>query len=166
MRNLKFLSLQIPTIGNSKNISGKDNSLFVLYKYERLQYLCFNCGIMGHEQKSCKIPKVMATFCSSTPKYDHHLSVPTPKPITVLLKKHKKRNDSRGVTKCSRETESQPSSKNSEEKQRDKETVQHKSYLAADKAKENSRNKVISDWEEVVANCSDKSLLLALMSSN
>lgn len=35
--------------------------LWVSYKYERLQDLCFNCFVIGHDQKGCKKEKAMAT---------------------------------------------------------------------------------------------------------
>lgn len=35
--------------------------IWVWIKYERLQDLCFNCGIMGHEQKNCKKEKVVSS---------------------------------------------------------------------------------------------------------
>lgn len=27
---------------------------WVIYRYERLQGICYNCGVLGHEQKQCK----------------------------------------------------------------------------------------------------------------
>lgn len=29
--------------------------IWVIYKYERLQDLCFNYGIIGHKQRTCKM---------------------------------------------------------------------------------------------------------------
>ncbi|KAJ1392993.1 Zinc finger, CCHC-type [Sesbania bispinosa] len=42
--------------------------LWILFRYEKLQALCFNCGIVGHEQRSCKENKVMAPFNPGIPK--------------------------------------------------------------------------------------------------
>lgn len=49
--------------------------IWAIYKYERFQDLCFNCGVLGHEKRTCKIPRGTSTYCSSIPKYDQHLSV-------------------------------------------------------------------------------------------
>lgn len=44
--------------------------IWVIYMYERLQGLCFNCGILGHDQRTCKTPRAMSAYCNSIPKYD------------------------------------------------------------------------------------------------
>lgn len=65
--------------------------IWAIYKYERLQDLCFNCGIIGHEQRHCKVPRVMLAYCSSIPKYDQILSIMAAKPIVVVLQEHVKK---------------------------------------------------------------------------
>lgn len=63
--------------------------LWVVYKYERLQNLCLNYGVLGHEQKHCKAPKAMATFNTSFPKYAY--CVPAARPLANMLEEHKMR---------------------------------------------------------------------------
>lgn len=65
--------------------------IWVVYKHERLHDLCFNCGVIGHEQKGCKIPRVMSAYCASIPKYDESLSTTPPRPIALIQKEHIKR---------------------------------------------------------------------------
>lgn len=58
--------------------------LWVVFRYERLQSLCFKCGIIGHEQKHCKKEKVMSVLVKETPLYDSKLSVALPKSLATL----------------------------------------------------------------------------------
>lgn len=37
--------------------SPKGDKVWVAFQYERLQGLCFQCGMLGHEAKTCTIPK-------------------------------------------------------------------------------------------------------------
>ncbi|RYR35234.1 uncharacterized protein At4g02000-like [Arachis hypogaea] len=44
--------------------------LWIFFKYERLlDSYCFNCGILGHEKKSCKNPTAMACWDPTKKKY-------------------------------------------------------------------------------------------------
>ncbi|KAJ1417306.1 Zinc finger, CCHC-type [Sesbania bispinosa] len=54
---------------------------WIILKYERLQALCFNCGVIGHEQKTCKNAKVVSHFGRTVPKYNAKLGVPPAKTI-------------------------------------------------------------------------------------
>ncbi|RYQ79890.1 hypothetical protein Ahy_Scaffold1g106660 isoform C [Arachis hypogaea] len=50
--------------------------LWVFFKYERLpDSYCFNCGILGHEKKSCKNPTAMACWDPSKKKYSPGLGI-------------------------------------------------------------------------------------------
>ncbi|KAJ1411819.1 Zinc finger, CCHC-type [Sesbania bispinosa] len=62
---------------------------WIIFRYEKLQGLCFNCGIIDHEQKDCREDKVMAAFNPQVPKYSSKLGVPPAKAITMLMQEHK-----------------------------------------------------------------------------
>ncbi|KAJ1385160.1 Zinc knuckle CX2CX4HX4C [Sesbania bispinosa] len=55
-------------------------------RYEKLQALCFNYGILGHEQRDCKVDKVMESANPSIPKHGPKLGVPLTRPIISILK--------------------------------------------------------------------------------
>lgn len=74
-------------------------NLWVVYRYKRLQDLCFNCGVIGHEQKYCKHPRAMASYNPNIPKYNQNLCVPTARPIANLLEEHRRRNQRNTPTK-------------------------------------------------------------------
>ncbi|KAJ1389811.1 Zinc finger, CCHC-type [Sesbania bispinosa] len=59
---------------------------WIPFRYEKLQGLCFNCGILGHEQKDCKEEKAMESFNSSIPKFGPKLGVPPAKPVITIMK--------------------------------------------------------------------------------
>ncbi|KAF7837557.1 reverse transcriptase [Senna tora] len=59
--------------------------VWVFLKYEKLIDMCFNCGIVGHEQKHCKSQKMMAVWDPSLPRYGLALSVPPAKSMTAIL---------------------------------------------------------------------------------
>lgn len=53
--------------------------VWIYFKYERLQGLCYSCGNFGHESKHCSIPRVMAPYDKSTPKYGPFLNASKPR---------------------------------------------------------------------------------------
>lgn len=57
---------------------------WVVFRYEKLQGMCFNCGIIGHEQMSCKKEKVMAVINKEVARYSAQLSIPMAKPIQII----------------------------------------------------------------------------------
>ncbi|KAJ1384615.1 Zinc finger, CCHC-type [Sesbania bispinosa] len=63
--------------------------MWIFFKYEKLQALCFNCGVIGHEQRSCKENKVMSIFNPKLPRYGPATGVPPAKSITTLLLEQK-----------------------------------------------------------------------------
>ncbi|KAJ1415409.1 Zinc finger, CCHC-type [Sesbania bispinosa] len=63
--------------------------LWIIFKYEKLQGVCFNCGLLGHEQRSCKEIKVMAAYNQSLPKYAPKLGVPPAKPLNIIIQEQK-----------------------------------------------------------------------------
>lgn len=62
--------------------------IWVIYRCERLQDLCLNCGILGHEQKECYNQKVMATYDSRVPKYDLGIVFPAAISIQAVIKEY------------------------------------------------------------------------------
>ncbi|KAJ1420181.1 Zinc finger, CCHC-type [Sesbania bispinosa] len=59
--------------------------VWIMFKYERLQGLCFNCGVIGHEQKSCSHAQVMSHLDNKNPKYSAKLGVAPARPILQLF---------------------------------------------------------------------------------
>ncbi|RYR27025.1 hypothetical protein Ahy_B02g061350 [Arachis hypogaea] len=59
--------------------------LWVFFKYERLpDSYYFNCGILGHEKKSCKNPTAMACWDPSKKKYSPGLGVTQIRPSPTI----------------------------------------------------------------------------------
>lgn len=59
-------------------------NLWVNYRYERIQSLCFKCGILGHDQNYCSKPTAMSQFYPEEPKYSPDLIVNAPRSIHYL----------------------------------------------------------------------------------
>lgn len=59
-------------------------NLWIVYKYERLQALCYKCSIIGHEQGSCSKPTVMLPFDHDKPKFGPDLACNAPRSIHYL----------------------------------------------------------------------------------
>lgn len=57
---------------------------WVVFRYEKLQGMCFNCGVIGHEQQSCKRGKVMSVVNGKIPRYSGQLGIPSAKPLSVI----------------------------------------------------------------------------------
>ncbi|RYR30521.1 uncharacterized protein [Arachis hypogaea] len=59
--------------------------LWVFFKYERLpNSYCFNCGILGHEKKTCKNLTVMACWDLTKRKYSPGLRVSQVRPVSAM----------------------------------------------------------------------------------
>lgn len=58
---------------------------WVVFRYEKLQGLCFNCGIIGHEQMSCRKAKVMSVINQEVPRYSAQLSIPAARHIQSIV---------------------------------------------------------------------------------
>lgn len=59
--------------------------IWVCIKYERLQDLCFKCGVIGHEQKNCLKEKVMSSLRSDVQRYGPRVGVAPAKSIKFIL---------------------------------------------------------------------------------
>lgn len=60
---------------------------WVFLKYEKLQGFCFKCGVLGHEQKGCSVPRAMAAYNSSVPRYTQSLGVSTTRSLASIAGK-------------------------------------------------------------------------------
>ncbi|KAJ1424731.1 Zinc knuckle CX2CX4HX4C [Sesbania bispinosa] len=58
--------------------------VWIFFKYEKLQSLCFNCGVIGHDQEACSKMKVMSPLDCNIPKFSAKLSVPPAKSILSI----------------------------------------------------------------------------------
>lgn len=58
---------------------------WVVFRYERMQDICYNCGILGHDQRGCKNEKVMASHDNKLPRYDSNLGVPPARPLAIIV---------------------------------------------------------------------------------
>lgn len=56
-----------------------ERRVWVHFKYERLQGLCFKCGEFGHEIKHCIKPLAMAAINKNMPKYGQFLTAFIPR---------------------------------------------------------------------------------------
>lgn len=61
-------------------------NLWVYYKYERFQSLCYKCGIIGHDMKNCKNQQAMSSVDPARPKYGLEISVNAPRSLLFLGK--------------------------------------------------------------------------------
>lgn len=67
--------------------------VWVSIKYERLQDLCFKCGIIGHEQKICQKEKVMSALGSNIQRYSHRVGVYPAKPLKRIIEEQERRRN-------------------------------------------------------------------------
>lgn len=63
---------------------------WVVFRYEKLQGLCFNCGIIGHEQNGCKRERAMVVVNKEVSRYSGQLGIPAARPISVIAKERER----------------------------------------------------------------------------
>ena len=56
---------------------------WIKFKYERLQHFCFNCGILGHEQKECSQPRIWSSDTLEYKRYNASLGVAPARPLSA-----------------------------------------------------------------------------------
>ncbi|KAJ1391355.1 Zinc knuckle CX2CX4HX4C [Sesbania bispinosa] len=60
--------------------------VWIILRYEKLQGLCFNCAIIGHEQRICSRDKAMPAIDKNSPKFSARLGVPPAKSIITIAR--------------------------------------------------------------------------------
>lgn len=112
--------------------------VWVSLKYERLQDLCFKCGIIGHEQKKCAKARVMSSLGNNIQRYSHRVGVPPAKPIKMIREEQeRRRNQAHGGASQSSESSTQQQSRGENNRQEEvtkevqlnKERVEYKRML-------------------------------------
>lgn len=63
---------------------------WVVFRHEILQGLCFNCGIIGHEQNGCKRERAMVVVNKEVSRYSGQLGIPAARPISVIAKERER----------------------------------------------------------------------------
>lgn len=59
--------------------------LWVFLRYEKLQNICFNYRILGHEQKDCQREKKMVVLDNESPRYGPRLGVSPAKSLAEIV---------------------------------------------------------------------------------
>ncbi|KAJ1377890.1 Zinc finger, CCHC-type [Sesbania bispinosa] len=54
-------------------------------KYERLQGFCYNCGLIGHDNKKCQKEQEMVIYNPSRPRYGPNLGVPQARSLAAIV---------------------------------------------------------------------------------
>lgn len=60
-------------------LKSQNERVWVHFNYERLQGLCYKCGVFGHEHKHCHNPKVMTAYDKALPKYGPFITASKPR---------------------------------------------------------------------------------------
>ncbi|CAN1132922.1 hypothetical protein LINPERPRIM_LOCUS30368 [Linum perenne] len=48
--------MEMPRLGREKAIMDENRELWVYFQYEKVQAICFRCGVIGHVLKRCPDP--------------------------------------------------------------------------------------------------------------
>ncbi|KAJ1395066.1 Zinc finger, CCHC-type [Sesbania bispinosa] len=66
---------------------------WIFIKYERLQGFCYNCGVIGHDNRTCKKGNEMAVYNISRPRFGPSLGVPQPKSLAAIVTENIRRKN-------------------------------------------------------------------------
>lgn len=112
--------------------------VWVFVKYEKLQDLCFNCGVIGHEQKLCMNTRAKSSIGKDIQNYGPRVGTPLAKTIkTILEEQERRRKFAQGRNKDDSETQSQAGESRDEAEERRK-------------ARESQLNKEKYEYEKVL----------------
>ncbi|RYQ98048.1 hypothetical protein Ahy_B08g094127 [Arachis hypogaea] len=117
--------------------------LWIFFKYERLlECYYFNCGIIGHERKTCKNPTTMACWDQTKPKYSAGLGVNQVRSLLAIEigssgQRSKKNGDEEEQARAN-----QNMGRDSEEEQETEESVIRADLNMQQELRENEKNEV------------------------
>ncbi|KAJ1438736.1 Zinc finger, CCHC-type [Sesbania bispinosa] len=66
---------------------------WIFIKYERLQGFCYNCGIIGHDNRKCKKEKEMVVYNTSRPRFGPNLGVPQARSLATIVTENTRRKN-------------------------------------------------------------------------
>lgn len=105
---------------------------WVVIKYERLQDLCFKCGVIGHEQKICKKERVMSSLNKNAHRYGPRVGVGPAKSIKTIIAeqaRRQKRGQGEADTNSDEKNNAEEADSTSEDECIHKENIANKERL-------------------------------------